>query len=73
MDPLSESRGDFVRQMGVAICNAWGLDASLVCAIDLRWRPDELPTALIETKLTEGVMREVLTLVPISRSPSNGS
>jgi hypothetical protein len=57
----------FARELGEAMCHAWGLNPSDVKAIDLRWRPDELPTATVELLTTEGVVREVLALTRAER------
>ena len=51
-------------ELGIAMCRQWGIDAAHCTAIDIRWRPNELPTATVELLLTEGVVRELLTLVP---------
>ena len=33
----------------------------------MRWRPHELPTAVATLFVNEGVVRELLTMVPIDR------
>jgi hypothetical protein len=53
-------------ELGAAICAAWGLDPSDVRAIDLHWRPQKRPWADVEMFTTEGVVREVLTLAPMT-------
>lgn len=55
------------RELGSAMCRAWGLNPHDVLAIDLRWRVDELPTATVLLRTTEGVVREVLTLGVVDR------
>jgi len=53
---------NLARELGVRMCEAWGLNPNDVFAIDLRWRPDEYPTAIIQVRTAEGVVREILEL-----------
>jgi hypothetical protein len=58
---------DVATALGIAICEAWGLNASDVFAIDVHWRPLELPRATVSIRTTEGVIRELLTLSVVDR------
>ena len=60
---------DWVLEMGKAMCRQWGINPHECLAIDIRWRPYELPTATVELRLNEGVVHELLTL---TRVPADG-
>lgn len=59
--------GDLARQLGYAICAQWGIDPSTCCRIEIVWVPDELPYAVADLLLNEGVVRELLRLDVTSR------
>lgn len=56
--------------LGQAICAAWGIDPALCLGITIEWRPRELPIAVVELTLTEGVVRELLRLSVVERLPA---
>ena len=56
---------DLSQRLGEAMCAAWGLNPAEVFAIDVHWRPRELPTATVRLMLNEGVVREMLSLAPV--------
>lgn len=58
------------RQLGQRMCAAWGIDPALCVGITVEWRPDAMPVAVVELMLTEGAVRELLTLDVIDRWPA---
>ena len=60
---------DWVQQLGDAICRQWGIDPGQCTAIDVHWRPGQLPYARVSLLLNEGVVGELLSLVPLERHP----
>jgi hypothetical protein len=63
------------REIGAALCRNLGLDPNQVVALDFHWRPDELPTVDVTVFVTEGAVRELMSLTPITltASPNDGS
>ena len=56
--------GDISGELGRRICEAWGIDPAVCLCVDIAWRPGQMPFAVVELALTEGVVRELLTLAP---------
>lgn len=55
-------------QLGRAMCAQWGLDPSNVTHIEIHWTPRELPYAVVDLHLSEGAVRELLTLSVVERA-----
>jgi hypothetical protein len=51
------------RALGIAACEAWGLDPMDVLTIDFHWRPWEPSMATVELRINERVIREVSSLL----------
>lgn len=49
-------------ELGKTLCEQWGLDPNHVAHIEIHLRPGEMPYAVVEVFLTEGTMRQLLTL-----------
>lgn len=55
---------DISTEIGVAMCEAWGLSANEVLDITVHFHPQELPYAEVELLINEQVLKHVLELVP---------
>lgn len=54
-------------RLGRAMCEQWGLNPHDVTHIAIHWTPREMPYAVVDLVLTEGAVRELLTLGVIER------
>ena len=53
------------RQLGIKMCEAYGLNPAEVVSVDVHWRPDRLPTATVELLINERIVQQLLTLHPV--------
>ena len=58
---------DWIHQLGVTMCEQWGIDPKQCHSITIHWAVDKLPIATVELLMNEGLVRELLTLAPIDR------
>lgn len=54
-------------ELGQRICHALGVDPKYVHHVVFEWSPQQMPRAIVTMTMTEGVVREVLNLVPADR------
>jgi hypothetical protein len=65
IEPPSDSRHiDVGRESGEIICHALGIEPNMCRAVDIRWRPGEIPYAEVELYLNERAVFEIIRLRP---------
>jgi hypothetical protein len=55
------------RELGIRMCEAWGLNPAEVLSIEIEWSPENLPVATVRLFVNEAVVYELLTLAPVER------
>lgn len=58
---------DVATQLGIKMCEAWGINPAECMSIDVHWLPNQLPQATVMLMLNEQVVMELLTLSVVDR------
>lgn len=64
--PVDRFDAALALELGQRICRALGVDPKYVHHVVFEWAPHQMPRAIVTMTMTEGVVREVLNLVPQS-------